>query len=213
MRHIQIILVAAMAAWLTGCVLTGKQGRNTAAIPATPRQVAPPVVPPPPPPSQLSIPQTQVELPPAQPVSDEARKTTEAPGEVAAAPPPVTRPKRPANRDPAATTRTETVGPATPPPAAAPPPVENERPNIQEIISPQEQSRLQAEATKSKREIQQRLDQARRRRLNPQETAIRDEVASYLRLSNEAEKQGDMRKANEFAERGLLRAKDLNGGR
>src|ERR1051325_4783810 len=68
MRLAAVFVVIAMAVSLGAC-LPGKQ-KTAKAAPAPPKPVAP--APPPAPPPNLSAPQTNVELPPPQPVPAEA---------------------------------------------------------------------------------------------------------------------------------------------
>ena len=97
--------------------------------------------------------------------------------------------------------------------AAPPPPVEPERPLIQEILPPAELSRLQKDATQKRQETTYRLQQLRRRRLGKQEQDQVEQIQSFLRLSDEAQKKGDMRKASELAEKALVLAKALSENR
>ena len=77
-----------------------------------------------------------------------------------------------------------------------------------------ELNRLHDEAIKTKQEVLQRLEQARKRgRLNPSEQKLRADAMSYLTLSDQALKKGDMRQAYELAARGLVQAKALTDGR
>jgi hypothetical protein len=76
-----------------------------------------------------------------------------------------------------------------------------------------EQSRFQAEAVKSKQEINQRLEQFRKKRLSPKEQDLKDQVQSFVKLSDQAQKKGDMRQAYSLAVRGLELARQLVDGR
>src|ERR1700691_1626631 len=89
MGRVEAILTVALALSMAGCVLSGKP--NT---PAVPPQTHPAVQPKPaPPPEPLSIAQTQVQLPPPQPVNPEALAVPAPPEavEAPAAPKPVRR--------------------------------------------------------------------------------------------------------------------------
>jgi hypothetical protein len=76
-----------------------------------------------------------------------------------------------------------------------------------------ELNRLQADAIKTKQEVLQRLELARKRRLTPKEQKLRAEAISFVNLSDQALKKGDMRQAYELAARGLVQAKALTDGR
>jgi hypothetical protein len=120
--------------------------------------------------------------------------------------------RRPAGPPPIAAPKPE---PAASVPAATPPapvaPLEN-TPPIQEIVPVEEQKKLQEAADNRKREIRQILDQAATRRLNHRETGLKRTIESYLKLFDQAEGKGDLRQANEIAERAWALAKDLQGG-
>jgi len=201
MRSAEFTLVLTLAVLLAGCVLQGKKP----AAPATPAAPAP-VAKSAAPPNPLSIPQTQVELPPPQPVSDAALAagdvSQEAP-EPPAAPRPVRRsPGLPAN-SPA---RPETSAP----PAAAEEPA---REPIQQVLSADESKRLQDSAAEHKREIRHLVEQARSRRLNSHELSVLTRIEGLVKLSDDAEAKGDMREADALAERALVLAKDLDSAR
>src|SRR5207253_514485 len=131
----------------------------------------------------LSVPQTRVELPPPQPLSADAVASTQPPEEVPSTPAP-SNPKPPKSR-PARTVasqRPEAAGPSTPPaPPVQPPASEPERPPIQEIVPQAELNRLLAEAVKTKQEILQRLEQARKHRLSAKDQELRDQALSFVR--------------------------------
>jgi hypothetical protein len=189
----------ALSVCLAGCVLNKAK---TAAAPPAPQ----PTVASAPAPEPLSIPQTQVELPPPQPLTPEAIATTQIPEEqpTPSAPAPAT-PTRPRPSTP----RTEVVpqGPAVP--AAAPPPAEPERPPIQEALPAAELKQMQEEAEARTRETRQLMGEIEHRRLNRQEEGIRERVLSFLQQSAEAEQRGDMRQADELAGRALVLAREL----
>jgi hypothetical protein len=158
----------------------------------------------------LSIPQTQVELPPEQPLDPAALAGAQNPE--AAAPPQA-----------AAGTPSRTRRAPGPPPIAAPKPAENAapagpaavepRPPIQEIVPAGELKQLQEVAGARKREVRQLLDRLHGRHLNRHEQGIRANVESFVRLSDEAEAKGDIRQASALAERAWILAKDLESGR
>jgi hypothetical protein len=108
--------------------------------------------------------------------------------------------------------------PETPPVAAQTPPVvtpETEpRPTVQEIVAPAELKRLLESANTRKQEIRKVLEQVQARGLNRDQREIVTRIQSFVQLSDEAEKRGDMRQADALAERGQLLVRELqNGGR
>ncbi len=208
-RHLAAIVAAAMAVILAGCVLKGKPPA-AAAVPPAPKPVAAPAPAPAAPPPPLSIPQTRAELPAPQPVSTEALATTEPPGEPPAPPP--APPKKGQRSSSPRPKPAEAAAPANPP-AVATPPAEPERAPIQEIIPAEDLNRLRASANARKEEIRQRLERLPRRGLTKEQRDVVDTIRSFVRLSDEAERSGDMRKANELAERGAVLAQGLPGGR
>jgi hypothetical protein len=201
MRGASCTLVLALAVLLAGCFLQGKQpvARTTPAAPAPAAKSAAPSQP-------LSAPQTQVELPPPQPVSDAALAAGEASQE---APEPAT-PPRPVRRNPGP----PAINPARPetpaPPAATEEPA---RAPIQEVLSADESKRLQDSAAQCKREIRRLVEQARLRRLNNHELSAVARIEGMVKLSDDAEAKGDMREADALAERALVLAKDLDSER
>jgi hypothetical protein len=216
MKTPQAILLLVLAVALAGCVVRAKQ-QTAKNIPPPPPPVVKPE--PAPAPAPLSIPQTQIELPPPQPVNPDALAAAQPPGEPVEppsatprnatgtrrpqGPPPITPPKNEAS----APTAPATVPPSTPAPAAG------NSPPIQEIVPVNEQRRLQDLAGARKREIRQLLEQASARHLNRRETGLKKTIESYLKLSDQAETKGDMRQAADLAERALTLAKDLQSGR
>ena len=203
MRPLDALSVTALALSLTGCVLGGKQQAAKNVPPAPAPTVAP--APPPPPPAPLSIPQTHAELPTPQPVNPDALATqaVEAPATVA--------PSKPRGRpSPSAAKPVEAAAPAAAPTA---PPPEPERGPIQEIVQPSDQAKLQNDAESRKREVRQRLEQNPKTKLTRQQRNLVDRIEGFLKVSEEAEKRGDMRKAYELAERAAVLARELPGGK
>jgi hypothetical protein len=200
MTRVQVVLVAVITIPLAGCVLSGKP-KTVAATPAPPQRAAPA-----PPPEPLSIPQTQVVLPAPQPVDLKALETTTPPVEPAppapvrpAAPPP--RPRNP----PANLPRT----PDPPPPAAEPeqPP----RPPIQEMLSPDAQKQLRDSAHDHRDGARHLLAGAKIRTAN--QKRAKTEIDQFLKQSEDAENTGDMRLADQLAERAHILAKELQSGK
>jgi hypothetical protein len=207
MRRAQMVLAAWMALSSAGCVLRGKQQAQANPTPPTP---APAVKPAPAPrPQPLSIPQTQAQLPPLQQISPEALATLEP------APPPVESPAEP--RTPRRPVQVAAPAHVETPPvqAQAPPatvPEAEPRPTVQEIVSPVELKRLQDSADARKQEVRKVLEQAQPKGLSKEQREIVTRIQSFVQLSDEAEKRGDMRQADALAERGQLLARELQSG-
>ena len=151
-------------------------------------------------PAPLSVPQTQVTLPPLQPLNPEALATEDAaPPQTPAAPAVTPAPPPPVRRPP----RTTVAGQPAPAPVvaapSAPPPVE--RPAIQAIIPAQEQKRLKDSADARKKEVRAALA-----KIHDQDLAQR--IQFFLSQSDQAEHRGDMPQADVFAQR----AQDLARG-
>jgi len=199
------LALAAMAFLQSGCVFTRKP--KTAAAPP------PPLAPvaqaqPAPPPGPLSVPQTQVQLPQPQPVPDTIALPAPKPEEPAT-PPAATRARR-QNGGTATQTKPETTGPpATPPNVTAPP--EPERPLVQDSLSPEELKRYQDSATGRRNETRQLLSQIRSHSLTTDQKQTVQRIQSFMSQSEDAEKRGDMRQADAFAERSLILAREMTG--
>ena len=191
----QAVLLAGLALWLGGCA------KHPKVVSAATTQPPKPAAPPPAPPAPLSIRQTEVQLPPPQPLTPEALATTQ-PEETppAPAPPRPTPPKRTP-----APVRTETPVP----PPAGPPVAEPERPPVQEAVPAAELKRLQEEAQARKREVQQIIAPLNHGRLSRQQRGILDRVQTFLKQSDDAEQRGEMRQASELAQRALVLAREL----
>lgn len=203
MKRVAAILIAAWSLWLCGCVIGNKRQTAKATPPAPPPVVAPA---PQAPPAPLSIPQTQVELPAPQPIDPAALATSSQPAETPPEPPAKARPPRRA----AAPARSAEPAAATPPPVET---SEPERPPIQEILPAEMQKKLQESAQSHKREAAQLLQQAQSRRLTRQQTGLVRRIEQFVKLSDGAEQSGNMREADEFAERALVLARELNSAR
>ena len=207
MKRAEVALVVAMAIALAGCVLHGKQqtAKNTPPAPKPAAEAAPL--------RNLSTPQTNVELPPSQPVNPEALAAPQPPEEPPPSPPPAAAHSgRPRSGTP--TQHTEAPGPAAPPATQpATPETEQPRPPIQEIVPAADQKRLQDEAASCQKEIQQRLESIQGRALNHRERQTVTYIESFLKQSEAAEGRGDWRAAAELAERGLALARELTSGK
>ena len=206
MRFLYALPIAAMALGLSGCAL-----RKTPAAKAVPVAPKPVVVPAPaPPPQPLSIPQTNVQLPPPQPLTPEAIATTQLPGEPAPSPPTPPR-TAPATRTPRPPVQRNTEAATPPAPApATPPAAEPEPPRaiFTEVLSQADQKRFQDEAAARGQEARRIVDQLSRTRRRQQENAVQ-RVEGFLKQAQEAERRGDMRQAAELAGRALVLAKEL----
>ena len=206
MKQWKWMLAASMAIVLSGCVLNGKQHPVVRSTPPPPAPT-PAAVTPTPRPQPLSIPQTQAQLPPAQPISPEALATTQVqpqPVETQAEPRPPRKPPVTVNSPRA------TEPPAAQPTAAPTPPVETEqRPPVQEIVPAGEAKRLQESAGARKQEIRRLLEQAQARGLTRDQRSQVVRIQSFMQLSDDAEKRGNMREADALAERAQLLAREL----
>jgi hypothetical protein len=100
-----------------------------------------------------------------------------------------------------------TVQPAPLPANAAP--AESAAPTIGEIVSASDLKRFQDEAIGRRNQVQQILTEVARRRPTAGQREVITQIDSFLSSSADAEKKGDMRLANTFAERALIKAKDL----
>jgi len=199
MRRAKILLVAVMTIPLAGCLLSGKP--KTVAVPPA----APPTAAPAPPPEPLSIPQTHVDLPAPQPVVD-AALVTESAREPA---PPV--PAKPAAPPPRAQTPPRNL-PKTP--DTLPATIEPEQPArapIQEILSADEQKDYKDRAHKFQADTRSVLSGARLGTSNRKRQA--QEIANFLKQSEQAENTGDLRLALQLAERAYTLAKELQSGK
>ena len=160
-----VLLAAVLSLCLAGCAARAAKAGKA--------YVSPPAPAPPPP---LSIPQTRVELPEAQPVDPAALVTEPPPLPAAPTAPAPARSTTPARR-PAQPSR-EPQPLAVQPPAGPPP--EAFRPAIQELISPAEAKRLQDRAQARRAEAARILQQLSRRRLNPSQQEMAASIRNFL---------------------------------
>jgi hypothetical protein len=203
MRLAHALLIASLGFGLSACSLRKPPSAKAATPPPAPAPAPTPA----PPPEPLSIPQTNVHLPPPQPLSPEAIATTQLPGE----PPPPAAPVK------STTTKTSTPRPGprnTEPavPAVAPPatpPAETEvRAPFTEVLSPAEKKRLQDEAEARAQEARHLIEQLSTRRRNQQKDSV-DRAEAFLKQAQDAERRGDVRQASELAGRALVLAREL----
>jgi hypothetical protein len=192
MKPLEAILAAALLLGLAGCAARAKPPAPAAA-PAAPA----------PPPEPLSIPQTQVELPRPQPLDPGSLSTAPlAAAPPPAAPPPATKPPQTARR------------PAAPPPKPeTPPPAEAVRTPIQEILPANVQQQLRRSAQDHRSQALQLVAQARRRSLTAAEQALVTRINQFVKSSGDAEKNGDLRSADDLAGRAHILAKELQSGK
>jgi hypothetical protein len=177
MRSEAAVLAAVLALALAGCASHAK--------PLAASQPAP-----------LSIPQTQVALPPAQPLDPEALPAAQAsgqPAEAPAAPRPARRPATPA-----------AAQPAQPP---------EQRPAVQAILPAQERKRLRDSAQARKREVRTTLARIAGRSLSAGDRDLVKRIEFFLAQSDQAEQRGDMSQADAFAQRAQDLARGWQGGR
>jgi len=202
MKRAQLALVAAAILPLAGCVLSGKP-KPVAATPAPPQTAAPA-----PPREPLSIPQTNVELPPPQEIKPDAlntvtpEETTQTQSKPPAAPkPPATHPQNAVPTKPPDTQQAQPEQPA-PEPARTP---------ISEILSPDEQKDYKEKAHKFQSDTLAVLAGARPR--TPNQRRQKEEINDFLKRSQQADESGDLRMALQLAERAYTLAKELQGGK
>jgi hypothetical protein len=200
MRLAPALLIATLAIGMTGCVLRKPKTANAAPVVPAPAPAPTPA----PPPEPVSVPQTTVYLPPAQPLTPEAIATTQPSGETA--PPTLTPPRMPPPRTPRPQRNVEPPQVATPAPAT-PPSVEPGRAPFTEVLPAAEQKRLQDEAAQRIQEARgliAGLPRARRQR----DTTVK-RVEAFLQQAEDAGRRGDLRQASELAGRALVLAKEL----
>jgi hypothetical protein len=144
-----------------------------------------------------------VQLPRPQPLDPDSLATAPS----AAAPPAAVPP--PANK-PAQTTRRPV---ATPPKPETPPPAETARPPIQEILRPDVQQQLRRSAQDHRSQALQLVAQAQRRSLSAAEQALVTRINQFVKSSSEAERNGELRSADDLAGRAHILAKELQSGK
>lgn len=195
-----ILFVVIALSITTGCVLKGKPKASAPAAvkPATPSPVA--AAPPPPP---LSIPQTNVQLPAPQPLEPSALATTPPPEEPVL--PPMSQLPGPKTEPLKKPTNTPRPQENTSPPVAAP--VEAPRELVRDAVPAEEAKRLRDEAIVFRREIDTLLSRASSP--NATQSLMIENIRTMKKQSEEAEVAGDVRKANELAQRALTLAKAL----
>lgn len=197
-------IFAALVIGQAGCVLGGKP--KAAPTPPPPQPApAPAATAPARAAEALSIPQTQIKLPPEQPLNLDAlpQEPQAAPQENQPRPARANRPRPSAPKPP------EPAAPATITPA---PPTPEPRQPIQEVVPAAEQKRFQEQAQTRKREVRQWLDTAGRRRLTRHQQNTVERIQAFLKDSDDAEARGDMREADALAERAQILLRELQNG-
>ena len=221
MKKTPAFIAAFLAVATTGCVMTGATKKPVPPAPVVAKPAPAPSPAPPPPP--LSTPQTQAELPKPQ-FLDPAALAPEAPPQPqveTAEPPSNSRPaggRRPTGAGTGTQSAPATAPAGTPPggtPPATTPSPEPATPQtpIQEIVPVAEAKRLQDLAQSRRRDVQQMLDQLARRQLNPTQKSTITNINSFLASSVDAERRGDMKLADQMADRAQILAKDLINGK
>ena len=94
------------------------------------------------------------------------------------------------------------------------PPPEPTRPPIQEILPTDEKTRLQASVQKHRAEIRTLVAQAQKsHRWTASQKNMKEKIDQFVTQSEQAENSGDMRSADEFAEKANILAKELQSGK
>ena len=211
-----ISLLAVMLA-LASCELGGKTA--AAKTPPVPTAVVAP--PPPAPPTPISSPQTEIQLPPEQPVSQEALATIQV-APIEPKPPEAPQPEPPAKpttrrNAPAPQPKPETPAPAVadvpaPPPPAVQAPTE-EPSRLQPVFTEEERRRILAEIEKRRGEIEGILHGVSQRRLSVSKRNVVTRIRSFMEVADDAARRGDLRSADSLWQRALILAQELASGR
>jgi hypothetical protein len=199
------IVIAALAMLQTACALSGQAKPAAAAAPPAPQPAPAAAAKPAPAAEPLSVPQTQVQLPAEQQIDLNAVPQLTKPEEPVSTPPP--RNTRPVTRpQPKPETPAAPAGPVAAP--AAP-----ELGPIQEVLPADERKRYQESADGRKAEIQQILTQVRAHHPTPPQKSAMKRIQTLVDQSDNVEKRGDMRQADALAERALVLAREMTGGK
>ena len=194
-KLLAVTLAAAGALGFSGCAARAKTPVATAAPPTAPANPAPP--------PPLSTPQTQIELPKAQPIDPAALQTEPPPQPLPEPPAPSRTPQR---RPQPRTTEPIVISPATPP-------AEQPRPQFQEIVPAADLKRFQESAQAHKKEVTRILASLKPNRLTRAQQTIKANIVSFVELSDEAEKRNEMRMADVLAEKAHILARTLENGK
>ena len=193
-------LAGLLAIALAGCAARAK---TPAANPAVAKTAAPTT---PAAPAPLSIPQTTVELPKAQPIDPAALEVETAPPVSAGT---VNVPRNPAPPQKKSVPARTDAAPQPPVAASLEPP----RQPVQEIVSAADLKRLQDSAQNRKREVARILSAINPKRLSPAQKNVLNSIHSFVKLSDDSERRNEMRQADALAERAQILARDLQHGK
>ena len=224
MRLLAIPLLAAILS-LSSCVVSGKNSAGkTPATPAPPPATAAAKPPTPPPP--ISTPQTEIQLPPPQAVSEAALATIPSIREqLPAAEEPENPAKPPGNRKPPvnATAPKPEQPPATPagetpapvqgpptPPTTLPP---EDQPLLQPVYTEEQRRRLWGELEKRKANIEATLRSMNQARMPADQKSMVDRIKSFINQAEDMARRGDFTSAEALLVRAEILAKELSGGR
>jgi hypothetical protein len=197
------VLLAAGCLGTVGCSLRAARTAPVAA-PAVPKPPSTPA-----PDEPVSVAQTNVYLPKAQPIQAEA---------LAAPPPELPPAPEPLNQN------AKPRGPATPRPEArqpagvqavqgpAPPPTTSRR-RIRPVESAAERRRILTEIGTRQRQVQDILAKAKTRQLSDAEKGAAERIQSFLEQTEAALKDQDLQQAEALSNRALLLCPELNLGK
>jgi hypothetical protein len=183
---------------LAGCNL-GAPKQAAAPPPPKPAAVQPPA-----PDPQLSIPQTAVTLPGAQPVNPDAIPPVQTAQTPAPPKPDPATPVR-ASRHTAAVQQKSDPEPET---ETAPGPAAQEQAPIQPILGPDEQKKIHDTIDGRRREIEGMLSHAKAR-LSSHDKSLVERIHSFLGQCTQAEQRGDYSQADALSQRALILAQEL----
>lgn len=163
----------------------------------------------------LSIPQTQVRLPPPQPIDSEALATPQV---YVPTGPSTARSTSKTNRRPSPppAASAATVTPPKPDSAEADPPqaaAEAQRPAIEPVLPANQRRQMTEDISSRLKEVDQALGRATARGLATTQKAAIDTIRTFRDLSYKALEEGDIQKAGGLADRALLLAQELDRAR
>lgn len=229
------VLSGLLTIFLLGCSLRGKQQASIPPPVAPKPVVSQPEPEPPPVQAAVSIPQTRVQLPTPQPISEEAlssipsnspsrsdapgparnpRRASSAPAVSLPSSNPMPPPSQPAASGiPSPTVPRTEVSQSQPEALPAQPVEEQPRPRIRPVLSAAERRQKSEEIESRWREVNSMLTQASNRQLSDEQLNTVNRIKSFLSMSEEALRRGDIRQADALSDRALLLAGDLPGAR
>jgi hypothetical protein len=206
MKSAIFVLLAAASLGTVGCA--AKAARTApVATPAAPQPTLTPA-----PEEPVSIAQTNIYLPKAQPIQAEA--VAAPPPELPPAPEPLNQSAKPRNAAaPKPAPRQETGVPTVQGPA--PPPVNptTSRRRIRPVESAIEHRRMLAEIGARQRQVQDILAKAKTRNLSDAEKGAAERIQSFLEQTEAALKDQDLHQAEALSNRALLLCPELNLGK